>query len=289
MNNYLHAAMALTLLGPATIFAQYNERTDRTSSATRSRTDDQNSNDSDQNRSQRYASNARSGSSESWSDWISDWWSGDSGNQQASGGTNDSGRLDHGIQNFIKKHDSNNDDKLSRDELPSQLRSGFEDIDANDDGYLNKGELRQHAERQARRIPVEVTYVWVLDTNRGRMKLHDLQQAYQTLREIDQNSDGEISREEVNARHKKMVSKWINHIFQENDENDDDELTAKEARQTDLSYRFNDLDRNHDGKLSRSELRQSMQDSQSKSNATGGNDSSQSASRDSSRDDRDRR
>lgn len=213
-------------------------------------------------------------SNDSWSEWFSDWWAEDS-----SGRTGPSSDVRSGVDSFIKRQDDNEDGKLSRQELPPRMRSGLERIDRDDDGYLSKSELRQHARRAASaKSPVIVTYVWVLDANQGRVKLQDLQQAYSELQEVDQNEDGQISPEELEARHQKVASRWLDKCFQHHDENDDDQITRREAEGTHLANRFDKIDRNDDDKLTRGELRQSF-NSPSESSPEQGERESSSASR----------
>lgn len=235
--------------------------------------------------------NSQADSNDSWSEWISDWWSDDSetgqsqaGDHSASGGN----RMKTGVQGFVRRHDNDDDGYLSRQELPSNLREGFEDLDRDSDGYLTASELRQHAQKaMSQQSPVVVTYVWVLDTNEGRVRLNDLQQAYEALQEVDQDGDGEISRQEVRQRQQKVATRFIDKCFQQHDENDDDQISREEARGSNLAGRFKRLDRNSDDRLTRSELKQSLQTSSGASQQ--GSSQSESASRGQDREDRERR
>lgn len=212
--------------------------------------------------------NSTADSDDSWSEWFSDWWSDDS--SSSSENANRSGGVNGGVDSFVRRQDDDDDGRLSRQELPPKMRSGFDRIDRDSDGYLSRSELRQHAARAAsNQSPVVVTYVWVLGANQGSVKLADLQQAYSVLQEIDQDEDGEISREELRERHQKIASRWLDKCFQQHDENDDDQITRREAEGTHLSKRFDKLDRNSDDKLTRSELRQSFQSASGRSQSQG--------------------
>lgn len=212
--------------------------------------------------------NSQPDANDSWSEWFSDWWSDDSETAQyqsrRSGdrSARRSNRMNAGVQGFFQRHDRDDDGYLSRQELPSNLRDGFEDLDRNSDDYLSQSELREHAQKSmAQQSPVIVTYVWVLDANQGRVKLNDLQQAYDALMEVDQDGDGEITRQELNQRQQRIASRWIDKCFQQHDENNDDEISRDEAQGSQLAGRFERVDRNSDDRLTRSELRQSLQTS----------------------------
>jgi len=112
-------------------------------------------------------SSSRSNQSQSSGNW--------SGNQSGSSDENTA-------RDFIREHDRNNDGVLSRNELPSGMRSNFDTIDRNGDGYLSSSELRRHAGQMASSGgPAEVMYVWINGANRGQPSLQDLQQAYDML------------------------------------------------------------------------------------------------------------
>ena len=50
-------------------------------------------------------------------------------------------------------YDKNGDGKLSKDELPERLKPLMDRADANKDGFLDKAELTEVAQRQGRRNP----------------------------------------------------------------------------------------------------------------------------------------
>ena len=166
-----------------------------------------------------------------------------------------------GARAFIRRHDDNEDGKLSRNELPSRMRSDFERLDINHDGNISQDEVEQHARqasrgRQARgsSSPVEVTYVLMIDADQGTSELEELQNAYQALRKVDKNNDGRISRDELRQRREQVVSEWCDTCFDRLDEDDDGELSAEEARSSTFANIFQKADRNSDGHLSKSEI-----------------------------------
>jgi Ca2+-binding EF-hand superfamily protein len=160
-------------------------------------------------------------------------------------------------QQFIEQHDENGDGRISRSELPEGMREQFEQLDRNGDSRLSQSELAQHAARMtARLVPLEVTYIWFTDANRGHIDLNDLQQAYKLLQQIDENSDGELAQNELRERREQVVSQWIDSLLERCDENSNDTISQQEARGTLLGQQFDQFDRNSDGQLSRRELRQ---------------------------------
>jgi Ca2+-binding EF-hand superfamily protein len=273
--------------------SNYTQRQgDRSSSSAQtgsgSQSDSQKSQSS--NRSQSQASTQNKGDwSESWSQWWSDWMS-DSGS--SSGGD----RSAAGARAFIRRHDDNEDGKLSRSELPSRMRSDFDRLDVNNDGSITQDEVAQHAKLAARArqgsnssTPVEVTYVWMIDADQGTSELDELQSAYDALRKVDKNNDGQISRDELRQRREQVVSQWCDTCFDRLDEDEDGELSADEARNSTFASVFQSADRNSDQSLTKSEIhryldekyessdKQAQSDSKSKSRS-GDSSSGRSAS-----------
>lgn len=234
--------------------------------------------------------NSRADSNDSWGEWFSDLVSDDEQSGQGRGQSGQRGRnMNSSMQQFIRQHDENDDGSLSRNELPSHLRQGFDRLDRDGNDRLSQRELRQHVEKSmAQQSPVQITYVWVLDADQGRVRLNDLQQAYDVLTQIDQDGDGDITREELRQRQQQVASRWIDGLFQQNDENNDDQLSRDEVSGSRLSRRFERLDRNGDDQLTRSELRQIVrqneQGSQQRQQQEERFNRSESASRDRDRD-----
>ena len=165
-------------------------------------------------------------------------------------------------QNYIERYDENNDDQLSRNELPSNMRRTFDQLDRNGDGRVTRSELQQHAgTQQSGAQPVHITYVWVTSANQGQMKLNDLQPAYDLLQQIDQDGSGQISRRELRARRQEIVSNWVGSTFRKHDENDDGQISRDEAEATAMAQQFDQLDRNGNDRISRGELQSSLEES----------------------------
>jgi Ca2+-binding EF-hand superfamily protein len=87
---------------------------------------------------------------------------------------------------FLKDHDTNNDGKLSRDELPPRMQKEFTEIDTNKDGFISLDELQQHADRMAQRRPqlIEVVF-YAVDIPEEAVTRQELQEAYDLLRKLD--------------------------------------------------------------------------------------------------------
>jgi Ca2+-binding EF-hand superfamily protein len=180
-------------------------------------------------------------------------------------------------RDFVHQYDEDDDGYLSRRELPLSMREHFHDLDRDGDDYLSRSELERHSARLLSAVrqhamqssgnsgrifqvaPVDVTYEWVVDADSGQVNLEDLQNAYEVLRQIDQNGDGRITRSELRDRREQIVSTWIDHSFEQFDEDGDGAITQQEANQTLLQERFDRLDRNGDAELTRGELRRSVE------------------------------
>lgn len=104
-----------------------------------------------------------------------------------------------------------------------------------------------------------VPCAWLVDASRNRIRQEDLQEAYSLLSEIDQNGNGKISQDELQARRQQVASRMVDKCFNNHDDNEDDRLTRQEAQGTALSGQFSELDQNGDGKVSRSEVKKSLE------------------------------
>lgn len=158
-------------------------------------------------------------------------------------------------EHFIKDYDKNGDGKLSKDELPPDLRKHFSEIDRNKDGFITAEELRRYAHHRANRRPraVEMVYVVVETPAEEMLTVGELQEAYDALRKLDTNHDGKISPSEVAAFRKARMKHRLDTIFNDLDRNKDGKISKEEARGL-LREEFDKLDTNKDGSLERSEL-----------------------------------
>ena len=108
-----------------------------------------------------------------------------------------------GLLRRFAESDRNGDGKLSRDEAPEQLLQGFDRIDADDDGAIDRREVLAFLS-SAGGVP-----------NRQALR--------RAIRQSDQDGDGKLSREEAPER--------IRNIFDRVDTNGDGFLDDNEARQ----------------------------------------------------------
>lgn len=157
-------------------------------------------------------------------------------------------------QQFLKQHDKNNDNSLSQEELPEVQRRAFRRIDTNSDNKLSLAELQAHGNRMQRMRPVGVTYIWIVESDRDQHSLKDLQQSYQLLRRLDQNNDGQITKQEIQQARKDLVKEHIQAFIQEADENNDQKISHDEAQGFLCESDFSRLDQNQDQHLTREEL-----------------------------------
>ena len=158
------------------------------------------------------------------------------------------------VQSVINQLDKNNDGALSRDELPADMRSEFADLDKNNDGKLSGNELRSHVEQLRQHIvPVEVISIWTIEAM-NPVTLAELQEAYDSLRQLDSDHNGKISADEVKAGRENAVSHRIDSIFKRCDANKDGKLQKDECPQF-MSQCFDRFDSDKDGALTKDELR----------------------------------
>ncbi|OWK37836.1 hypothetical protein FRUB_06956 [Fimbriiglobus ruber] len=156
---------------------------------------------------------------------------------------------------FIKDHDKNGDGKLSKDELPADMRDEFDKIDANKDGFLTADELTKHAAMMSQQAPQLVEFVFfAIDSGEDeQVTLQDLQRTYDTLRKMDKDNSGKLSAEEFKAFRHQRKEERINNFIQRLDKNGDGKISRDEARGM-WADNFSQLDKNGDGFIDRQEL-----------------------------------
>ncbi len=160
---------------------------------------------------------------------------------------------------FIEDFDENGNGVLEREELPRRMREQLGRLDRNGDNRLTAQELRQHGNRASSRHragPSEVIYIWITDADSGHLSLDELQQAYKSLQEIDEDGDGQLSRDELRQRRQELFARWAGTVTDRLDENGDSRISPSEAQDTFLLSMFDRLDANRDGAISERELTQ---------------------------------
>jgi Ca2+-binding EF-hand superfamily protein len=163
------------------------------------------------------------------------------------------------LDKFVKDNDKNNDGFLDRNELPADMRDSFQELDRNKDGKLNREELRTHAVRMSRPQPVAITYVWVFEAEQNDLNRQELQEAYEFLRKLDGNNDGNIAKEEIQSAKKDVMTKWIDRRMKDFDTNTDGKLSRDEANRW-IGLRFEKIDQNNDGFVTKDDLMRAATD-----------------------------
>src|SRR5688572_25129303 len=163
--------------------------------------------------------------------------------------------------------DTNNDRIIQRTEWRGSARS-FQVHDWNGDGVLSGAEVRIGARRPAQpnRTPRDLDTPWdplevddwtvehfrSLDRNRdGRVTAAEWPFARETFRRIDHNGDNAVSQSEFVGGEEVDVDDDAEDLFEYLDDNNDGRVTRAEWHGT--AARFNTLDRDRNGVLTRAE------------------------------------
>jgi len=174
---------------------------------------------------------------------------------------------------FIEKYDRNGDGYLDKEELPAEMRDSFLELDLNKDGKLTAGELERHARRmersQNRQRPIDMITIWIVENRDTQVGLPDLQKAYEMLRKLDRDNDGELTREEFETGRFAALQAKLEMMMQYCDRNKDGRISKDEAHEH-VGQRFEQFDQNRDGFLDRSEVEQALKQHKA---ATGPRDS----------------
>jgi uncharacterized protein (TIGR03000 family) len=158
------------------------------------------------------------------------------------------------LDGFLKDYDKNKDGRLTRDELPPELRPAFDRLDANKDGKVSREELeRGAAHLHPARRPSDLIHV-LIDMSACDDVCHDeLQRSYDILRKLDKNQDGKIDPDELKGARLRIIKDRVDYLFAELDKNKDGKISRKEAKGM-LLQDFDQIDRDKDGFIDRAEL-----------------------------------
>jgi uncharacterized protein (TIGR03000 family) len=158
------------------------------------------------------------------------------------------------LDRFIADYDANKDGRLSRNELPPELRPAFDRIDADKDGKVSREELeRGIAHLQPSRRPSDLIHVLIEMSDCDDACHGELQRAYDILRKLDKKKDGKIDADELKAAREQIVKDRVDYLFKELDKNKDGKISRDESQGM-LRQDFDQLDRNKDGFIDREEL-----------------------------------
>ena len=196
------------------------------------------------------------------------------------------GQGGNGSQEMVKTllgFDKNGDGKLSKEELPERMQGMFARGDVNKDGFLSKDEIEKLAgssggnnrggegEREERRGPggpqgMRPDPVFsALDTdNDGVISAAEIKASASSLSKLDKNGDGQLTQDELrpNMGPRGMrggnPAAMVDRLFAENDKNGDGKLSKAEAPQR-VQEMFDRADQNKDGFLTKDELRKAFE------------------------------
>jgi len=197
------------------------------------------------------------------------------------------------VDEFLKKYDTKGKGYLVRHDLPMALRGRFDELDTDRDGKLDREDLLDHVGvlrhfenreqrgngreqrreireqrrevRQQRRekneqsggnplgpVMLGVTIRVATSDEPGRTVTN---MAYEVLRDMDKNKDGEIDHAEWQAALDRVRQFRVNNIMRRQGE---DGKIAKDRARGVVRQNFSEWDTNHDGFIDRAELRRAF-------------------------------
>ncbi|HTU92165.1 MAG TPA: EF-hand domain-containing protein, partial [Gemmataceae bacterium] len=158
------------------------------------------------------------------------------------------------LERFLKDYDTDKDGRLTRNELPPELRPAFDRIDADKDGKVSREELQRGiAHLQPARRHSDLIHVLIEMSDCDDACHGEVQRAYDILRKLDKNKDGKIDADELKTAREQIVKDRVDYLFKELDKNKDEKISRDEAQGM-LRQDFDPIDRNKDGFINREEL-----------------------------------
>ena len=168
------------------------------------------------------------------------------------------------LVNTLFAFDENKDGKLSKAEVPERMQGIFARADADQDGYLTRAELTQASATQERAQgggpggPPDPVFRALDHDQDGSLSPAEIAAAPKALLALDRNSDGMLDQQELRPMRGGPGGmgdprQMIEHLFEENDANHDGKLSKAEVpeRMQDIFAR---ADADQDGFLTKDEL-----------------------------------
>lgn len=172
---------------------------------------------------------------------------------QAQGGSTD-------LVDTLFSFDENKDGTLTKAEVPERMQGIFARADANGDGVLTRDEVTKATAAQGARGPGREgppdPVLRALDTDRdGVLSAAEISGSAAALQTLDKNGDGVLSPDELRPMMGGMrdPQQMINRMFEENDTNHDGKLSKAEMPER-MQEMFARADADQDGFVTKDEM-----------------------------------
>ena len=170
----------------------------------------------------------------------------------------------HG-KHLWNKLDTNQDGKVTRDELNADVSALFDSVDANKDGKVTQDEASQFFAAKREEIKAKhAERLQTADTNKdGKWSKDELSEmSERRFAKLDANSDAFVTQAELDAHRAARKARFEEKhgdrpkgkLFKHADENGDGVVERAEALKA-VDTRFSKLDENGDGVVERTELK----------------------------------
>lgn len=193
-------------------------------------------------------------------------------------------------EEIFKRLDADGDGKVKPDDVPQERREGFrrmlEKVDADGDGAASAAEFRKGFEMMAAAAPgarpgspppggpnaMEQVFRTLDADGNGALSKEELSNAATALAKLDRNGDGLVQREEAMPRPgaqpgqgrpepgqpgRPEGGQLIGYLMRQ--DADGDKMISKEEAREKLKENFDKVDRNADGKVDETELKQMVE------------------------------
>ena len=168
------------------------------------------------------------------------------------------------LVNTLFAFDENKDGKLSKQEVPERMQGIFDRADADHDGLLTRDELTKATAAQERRgpggPPPDMIFRALDQDQDGTLSPAELASSAASLKTLDKNHDGMLDPQETRPMRGgpggpggRGSAEMIDHLFEENDANHDGKLSKAETPER-MQELFERADLNKDGFLTKDEM-----------------------------------